>query len=131
MYVNKLCKNNNERRNLMASIEYSEAATEVLAILEHMDIKEVNKISKNFIKFLQANSSKTYKPQFNFKKPIKELQLKPKTEALIGIIYLKYWANKEEKEKFNKKIKENEEKYQKRLSEKYNVDNLFKDKKRK
>ena len=30
----------------MASTEYSEAATEVLAILEHMDIKEVNKISK-------------------------------------------------------------------------------------
>ena len=40
---------------------------------------------------------------------IKEMKLKPKTEALLGLIYMKYWADEEEREKFQEKIKEEEE----------------------
>lgn len=110
----------------MVNVEYSEAATEVLLILEHTEIEAVNKISKKFMEFLKENSSKTYKPEFDTSKSIKELNLKPKTEALLGMIYLNYWANEEEKIEFKKKIKENEEKYQQELRDKYNADNLFK-----
>ena len=113
----------------MVSTAYSEAATEVLAILDNTEIESVNKIPKSFINFLKDNSSKTYKPNFDKRKSIKELNLQPKTQALLGLIYLKYWADEEEKEKFNKKIKVNEEKYQKELREKYSRENLFKNNK--
>lgn len=109
----------------MVSTSYSEAATEVLAILDNTETEAVNKISKKFLKFLKENSSKTYKPEFDTTKPIKELKLKPKTEALLGVIYLNYWANEEEKIAFKNKAKENEIKYQEELREKYNPDNMF------
>ena len=41
---------------------------------------------------------------------------------------MKYWANEEEKLKFEDKIKNNEKAYQEELNAKYNVDNLFKQK---
>ena len=113
----------------MIDVAYSEAATEVLTILEHTEIEEVNKIQNNFIKFLKENSSKTYKPDFDFSKPINELNLKQKTQSILAIIYLKYWANEEEKKAFKKRIKENEEKYQQELKKQYSTDNLFKTKK--
>lgn len=112
----------------MVSAEYIEAATEVLAILDNTEIEEVNKIPKKFIKFLKDNCSKTYKPNLDYTKPMNELNLKSKTRALLGLIYIKYWANEDEKKKFNKKIRVNEEKYQEELRKKYSTDNLFKNK---
>ncbi len=112
----------------MVSTEYSEAATEVLAILKHTEKIKVKKIPKAMINFLINNRSTTYKPEFDYTKSIKDLNLKPKTQALLGAIYLKYLADEEGKERFNKKIKANEEKYQKEQREKYNTDNLFKKK---
>lgn len=112
----------------MVSVAYSEAATEVLAILDNTEEDAVKKIPKRFIDFLKQNSSKTYRPNFDNSKLIKELDLKPKTQALLGLIYLKYWADKDGKEKFNKKLKANEEKYQNELREKYSIDNIFKNK---
>lgn len=110
----------------MQNIAYAEAATEVLEILNYTQKEDVEKIPKKFLKFLERNSSKTYKPDFDVAKPIKELNLKPKTQALLGLIYLRYWADEEGKEKFNQKLNENEKEYQKELQEKYSVDNLFK-----
>jgi len=110
----------------MVSTAYSEAATEVLAILDNTEIEAVNKIPKKFLDFLKENSSKTYNPNFDTTKPISELKLKPKTEALLGVIYLKYWANEEEKIVLKKRLKENEIKYQEELKEKFNPDNIFK-----
>ena len=110
----------------MVSLTYSEAASEVLSILQHTDEEAVKKIPKKFIRFLEENSSRTYKPEFDTSKSIKDLKLKPKTEALLGIIYLKYWANEVERKEFYMRAKENEEKYQKNLREKYSTDMLFK-----
>lgn len=112
----------------MVSVAYSEAAVEVLDILKHTRKEDVNKISKKFIEFLENNKSKTYIANLDHTKTIKEMELKPKTQALLGLIYLKYWANEEEKLEFRKKARENEVNYQKELNEKYNPDNLFKNK---
>lgn len=110
----------------MVSVEYSEAAVEVLDILKYTRESDVEKIPKKFIKFLEENSSKTYEPNLDHSKPIKEMGLKQKTQDILGVIYLKYWADEQGKEKFRAKIKEKESKYQEELKEKYNTDNLFK-----
>lgn len=113
----------------MVSVAYSEAAVEVLDILKHTREEDVNKIPRKFIEFLENNKSETYIADLDHTKAIKEMDLKPKTQALLGLIYLKYWADEEGKRAFKKKAKENEIKYQEELREKYNTDNLFKNKK--
>ena len=77
---------------------------------------------------MEENSSKTYEPNLDHSKPIKEMGLKQKTQDILGVIYLKYWADEQGKAEFEAKIKENERKYQQELKEKYNTDNLFKQK---
>ena len=89
----------------MISVAYSEAAVEVLDILKHTKEEDVNKIPKKFIEFLESNKSKTYISKLDHTKTIKEMDLKPKTHALLGLIYLKYWANEEEKVNLKKEQK--------------------------
>lgn len=112
----------------MIDIEFEEAAVEVLDILSHMKSEDVDKIPKKFITFLEQHSSKTYKSQIDYTKPIEETKLKQKTYDLLGVIYLNYWAYEEGKNFFLKQLNENEEKYQEELRKKYNPDNIFKNK---
>ena len=49
--------------------------------------------------------------------------------AMIALLHLNYWCcDNNEKERLNTIFDDNENKYQKELSEKYNPDNLFKNK---
>lgn len=113
----------------MVSVAYSEAAVEVLDILKHTRKEDVDKIPRKFMEFLENNKSETYIADLDHTKTIKEMNLKPKSQALLGLIYLKYWADEEGKRAFKKRARENEIKYQAELREKYNTDNLFKNKK--
>lgn len=92
----------------MVSNELSEAAVEVLEILKYTKKSDVDKIPKSFIGFLKENCSNTFKITNDYSKPLIELKLRPKTEALLGLIYLKYWSNGEEQKKFERKLIENE-----------------------
>ncbi len=105
----------------MVSIAFKEAAKEVLLILQHTDKDAVAKIPKQFLEFLIENSSKTYEPYFDFTKPISDFTLKPKTQALLGIIYEKYWANEEERKVFILKAKKREEDYKKKIRTRNNI----------
>ena len=115
----------------MVSIEYSEAITETLDILKHTRKEDVDKISSRFMDYLVANASKTYKPELDHTKKIKDMKLKRKTKAILAIIYKKFWCNSEKQMEFNEILKENEIKHQKELREKYNPDEIFKNKKEK
>lgn len=109
----------------MVSDEYAEAITEVLDILENSDKNITKKIPNDLIEFWKTNKSKTYKPNLDHNKKINEMKLKEKTKSLIGMIYLNYLCNNEEKAKVKLILKNNEERYQKELREKYNPDNIF------
>lgn len=113
----------------MVSQEYSEAIAETLDILEHTQKSDVDKISKKFMEFLKENTSKTYKPQLDYTKNIKDMNLKDKTIGILSIINKKYWCNDEERKEFEEKLKQNEIRYQEVLNEKYGANKLFKDKK--
>ena len=47
---------------------------------------------------------------------------------MIIVFKNNYWSNEEEKREIIKQLNENEKKYQEELREKYNPDNLFKNK---
>lgn len=113
----------------MISVEYSEAIVEVLDILNHSDDNIIEKIPKKLIKFWKRNKSTTYKPNLDHSKSISEMELKNKTKSIITMIYLNYLCNDAEKNNIKLILKDNEEKYQQELREKYNPDNMFKNKK--
>ena len=50
---------------------------------------------------------------------------------MLVVLKYNYWSTEEEKRNMIIKLQENEENYQKWLREKYNPDNLFKNKKQK
>ena len=114
----------------MREIEYSEAAVEVLDILNHTNKEDVARIPQNFIKFLTNISSKSYKVKFNYEQPINGLNLKKQTKELLGFIYITWWCDKEEREKYKKLIQESNIKNEE-IKEKYNVNDIFKNKKEK
>lgn len=112
----------------MSSLEFSEGVTETLDILNHMDKSYIDKIPKKFKDFLEKNKSDSYIPHLDHSKKIKEMNLKEKTKDILATIYMNYWCDAEQKENYIKTLKQNEEKYQEELKEKYNPDNIFKNK---
>ena len=114
----------------MREIEYSEAAVEVLDILNHTNKEDVARIPQSFIKFLTNISSKSYKVKFNHEQPINGLNLKKQTKEFLGFIYITWWCDKEEREKYKKLIHESNIKNEE-IKEKYNVNDIFKNKKEK
>jgi len=109
----------------MVSVEYQEGISEVLDILKHMDKIYTNKIPEKFMNFLTENQSQTYKPKFNHSKNLNQLDIKEKTKDILGVIYLNYWSNEEEKKAYINKLKDNQEKYQLKAREKYNPNSIF------
>lgn len=110
---------------------YSEAITEVLDILDHTRIQDVEKIPKGFINFLNKNCAKDYYPNLDYTKTINEIEIKPETRAILGTIYRNWWCSKEEKENYIKIIQSKEKLFQQEIREKYNPDTLFNKKKQK
>jgi len=112
----------------MISVEYSEAIVEVLDILDNSDETILKKIPNKLIEFWENNKSTTYIPELDHSKPLNEMNLKEKTKDIITMIYINYLCTENEKDLTRTIIKENEENYQAMLREKYNPDNIFKNK---
>lgn len=112
----------------MVSAKFSEGISEVLDILNYMDKSYVDKIPKKFKEFLEKNKSDSYIPNLDHSKKINEMNLKEKSKDILAILYMNYWCNSEQKAEYIDLIKQNEENYLKELREKYNPDDLFKNK---
>lgn len=112
----------------MINIGYREAISEVLDILRHTKKEDVDKISPEFIEFLNKNKSKEYIPKLEHTKRIKDMELNEKTIGILSIINSKYWCTQEQKELFDNTLKENEKEYQEMLRKKYNSNSIFKNK---
>lgn len=113
----------------MTSIEYGEAAVEVLEILKNTNKQDVEKIPENFIQHLNDISSKTYKPTIDFSKPLEKMNLRDKTIDILAIICSKYWCDGIKKIEFINILDINDKIKQENLNEKYNSSNLFKNRK--
>ena len=112
----------------MASLEYKEAVTELLNILENTDEELVEKIPAELIVFWEENKSEEYIPELDHNLSLEEMKLKTKTRQLLAMIYYNYLCDADKKKEIKKIIKENEEK-QKELEELdgFNI-NLFNEK---
>ena len=106
----------------------AKAYVEILEIINYMEPECVNKIPKGLIEFFERQKDKNYEYHFDEEKDFSEQKISEETGGLLAMLALNYIANEENKEKIKEILIKNEEEYQKELREKYNPDNLFKDK---
>ncbi len=110
----------------MVDERYSTAITEVLHYLNGICQEDLDKIPNKLMIWLKENASKEYVCNFDYNKPLKELNLLEEAKGIIGMICLNYWCDSEEqKTLFVNRLNENEKAYQKELREKYSVDDIF------
>ena len=111
----------------MVSERNAIAMAEVIHYLKGIRQEDLDKIPKDFMRFLRDNASKDYICSFDYDRPLKELDLLDETRGIIGMMCYNYWCvNEEQKKTYLEKLGINELKYQERLQKKYNPDNLFK-----
>lgn len=113
----------------MVNERYAIAMSETLHYLKGINQNDLDIIPNKFIQFLNDNCSMDYKCNFDYTKPLKELDISNEARGLIAMICLNYWCTDEEqKEMFKKHLTENELKYQEELRKQYNSDDIFNNK---
>lgn len=113
----------------MINVNNANAMAEVIYYLKGIKQEDINKIPKKLMQYLNENASKEHICSFDYNKPLKELDILDEARGIIGMICYNYWCvTEQQKEQYLKKLSMNEQQYQEILHEKYNPDNIFKNK---
>ena len=108
---------------------YRMALTEVNEILKYTDDNMVCRIPKKFISFVEENMDINYKFKVQENVELFDQPIRSETKTILAMIYRDYFCNETERQElieFDKKQKDLEEKIN---YEKYNPENVFKNKK--
>lgn len=108
--------------------DYKQALAEVIEILNHSDKSITEKIPQKFINFLFENMDKDYKCSIDFSDENWDNTVKEETQCIIALIYRDYICSPDERNILLAEEKAEEKKVQEALREKYNPDNIFKEK---
>ena len=106
------------------------AYAEVDAILDMLETEAVEKIPLKVREFFKNEKDKNYIPKFgeDFSE-IDNIELMRGTICLLTILDINYWCEtEEEKQLILNKLKDNDRINEEELREKYNPDNIFKNK---
>ena len=106
----------------------SEVYVDISIIINMMPIEMKEKISKSFINFIEKNKSNNYVSNINPKIPIREQNIRKETKEMLGIIYRDYLCSNEERNKLLKQEEQEIKQYEEELRQKYNPNDLFKNK---
>lgn len=106
-----------------------EAFAEVDTVLSLMDKKYLEEIPIKLRELFSKEKSKEYIKEIVPNKPLKEQNLKEETLSILAVLNYNYWCKDEaHKKELLELYWENEIKYKDELKEKYNPDNIFKNK---
>ncbi len=112
----------------MITKEYAMAYTEVSEILKYVPDEDVNKIPKEKLEFYKSNMDNEYSYKLDMTKEFEEQEMSDITKAILANIFRDYWATPYQKEIIEEKEKYDLEKLEEEKREKYNPDNIFKNK---
>lgn len=112
----------------MISMEYANAYTEVLEILKFIPKTDYNKIPQDMIKVFSDNQNKNYIFNYNPLQSLDDQNVSKKAKLIISILFRDYWAQDNQRAKILNKEKIDRMRFEKEKQEKYNVNNLFKNK---
>lgn len=107
-----------------------EAFTEVNEIIKMMPNELVKKIPNKFIEMIEEERDKEYYP--NIQEPLEKQRLKNETIIILGLIYRDFLCSPDEKRRLQEKdareLQEVQKAIEEEIREKYNPDNIFKNK---
>ena len=107
------------------------AYTEVDNFIELLDEYHKNKIPKKLREFFKNEKEEKYIKNIYRNIPIKEQNLLQETLSLIAFLNLQYWCDDEEEKKRLRKIyTENEKTSMKQMGIKYDINNIFKERRK-
>ncbi len=107
---------------------YANAYKEVLEILKYISIEDYNKIPKSRIELFETYSNNDYIFEYNPKKTLNEQNVSKIAKAIIGLLFRDYWATEEQRNKIIAKQKYDRQHIELKKQEKYNSNNIFKNK---
>lgn len=107
--------------------EYLKAFSEVEQIIKLMPKSLQNKIPDRFKNIIFTEKSQAYIP--NIKEPFEQCNIMEETKIILAVIYRDFLCSEEEKKEIKLKDSQKLMEYEKELREKYNPDDIFKNKK--
>lgn len=114
----------------MENIEYSNSLYQINEILKYVTPNLKARIPKKVISYIQNNKSKDFNWKIDKALPLEKQELLPTTRELITVLYKDYMCDDIARLKLSKVLKENQIKYENEVREKYNPDNIFKERNR-
>ena len=114
----------------MISNTYAKAYTEVYEILNYLDEEELSKIPQEKIEFYKENRDKEYKFQINPTMNLDRQNFLRETYAIIISLFRDYIATDNQKVGLDKLLMDNQEIKENEKREKYNLDEIFKNRKK-
>lgn len=112
----------------MENIEYSNSLYQINEIIKYMAPNLKARIPKRILSYIETNKSKEFDWQIDKTLPLEKQDLLQTTKEILTVLYKDYMCNDLERLKLEEKLNDNERKYQEELRQKYNPDNIFKDK---
>ena len=91
---------------MLRSENIPNAYKEVYTILKYVSKDDVNLIPKNFIKMLKSKMNVNYKFEYNENLDLENQIILRETRAILGYIFLNFWANDIQKNAITKKLNE-------------------------
>ena len=102
------------------------AYAEVDVLLDLIEDEYIERIPEKVRNFFKEEKIKDYEFNIDIDKPLIEQKIKRETMALLAILNINYWCDtEEEKQQWINELDKNEKEIEE-LREKYNPDNLFK-----
>lgn len=106
---------------------YRNGLAEVDMILNYADKESLSKLPESLKQFIKENKS-DYITKINPEKDLKDQDLLYETKVILSVLYRDYWASKDERKKLLEDDKAELINIEDRKNEKYNYNNLFKNK---
>ena len=114
----------------MSMLDDMMAYSEIYEILNLMEDEDKERVPQEVRNFFEEQRMKEYKPKIRTDIPLTEQNLRRETLVLLTILVINYWCDsEEEKQSFIDELGKNE-KIKMKLQEKYNPENLFKNRKK-
>lgn len=108
-------------------IKTKETYSEVYSILNMLGENYITKLPSKLYQMIKEEKSNEYNPQYDSTIALEQQNIKKESISMIALFHLNYWCSSpEEKQELKELFKDNEVKYQAELREKYNPDNIFK-----
>ena len=70
-----------------------DALAEVKHYLKGIKQKDIDKIPRELLEYIDSNSSSDYQCNFDYNAPLKDLDLLEETRGIIGMICYDYWCD--------------------------------------